>query len=320
MAFRYINPGYVALLDSDSSATEVTSTTYSKSGVGFYLNDTSYSKGLTLENFSFESDFWANFDFYLGNNGADIYFYAPGGNRVGVQISNSPSWGTPRVTIYASYSSNGKSSLATANGVSAVQNDLGITIDSVNSAWLHVKYGAAGTGLIELSINGKKNWRYDNSAIIYTATNKKVVMYSYDVEGTFSNLIISDEYISPSEKVVALPIDTTETTMTAGTNGIYIADAVNQTLLQTPDVDALLTNYGATSQVTGITLIGNPAYKTAEGINSLIGLLKANGTITEHDSCSLDTVSSAVIMDCWSLSNTTISDLQNMQFGWKAGT
>ena len=318
MAFRYINPGYVSLLDADSGATEITGTTYSESGVAFYLNDTNYNKGVTIENFSFEKDFWMMFDFYMGNNEAAIRVYAPGGQRVGVEISNSPSGGTPVVTIRAYCLQGYYTSLAKASDFNTIKEQLGINVNAVNTALLHVKYGGAGTGYIELSINNQKNWMYRGHEIGYTSTNKKVVFYAFDSQHAISNVIISDEEISPREKIISLPISMTATDMTDGGNGLYIANAANQTLLQTPDVASLITDYGANSTITGVAVVGNPAYKTGTGITTLTGLSKSGGVITEHYSCNLseETLSSA--MSGWTLQNTTLADLQNMQFGWKA--
>ena len=107
--------------------------------------------------------------------------------------------------------------------------------------------------------------------------------------------------------------------MTAGNDGIYIADAADQILLQTPNVADLITAYGANSSITGIAVVGNPAYKTGEGITTLTGLSKASNVITEHGACALSNDSLSSVIDGWSLNNTTIADLANMQFGWKVG-
>ena len=68
-----------------------------------------------------------------------------------------------------------------------------------------------------------------------------------------------------------------------------------------------------------MALVGNPAYKTAEGLASLISLSNNGGSIAEHGTINLSSDSSAMIMDSWTLENTTIADLQDMQFGWKVG-
>ena len=135
-----------------------------------------------------------------------------------------------------------------------------------------------------------------------------------------SNLIISDEEISPQELVIELPISSTSTTMTAGASGIYCADTVGQTLLQTPDVSTLIANYGANSQVTGIEVVGNPAYGTGTGLANATGISRSGGSLAEHNTRELAlNDEEAHVSDGWKLSNMTIADLQNMQFGWKVG-
>ena len=151
--------------------------------------------------------------------------------------------------------------------------------------------------------------------------SKVAVLYSTCQDIIFSNIIFSDEEISLKERTTkAFPISSTATDMTTGENGIYIADAANQTLLQTIDVSTLIENYGASSAVTGIAVVGNPAYKTATGLASMIGITKSgDASIVEHGSCDLSDDTEAVISAGWATDNLTIADLQNMQFGWKAG-
>ena len=87
-------------------------------------------------------------------------------------------------------------------------------------------------------------------------------LYSGSANVYFANVIFSDTKISLKEQAVALPTSETVTDMTADENGIYIANAANQTLLQSVDLSSLIENYGASSAVTGIALVGNPAYTT----------------------------------------------------------
>lgn len=314
MAFRYINPGYGALT-GNSSVTTIESFIYNpQNGVSFDIVQTE-AKNLNVplsQNFS--NDIYGKFNLYLSSSASTANYFSLGAPST--KSASYPNGKCLGITIYDSaiYLLDGQGNRI-GTGISLLSNVL-------NKIWFHLHKGDNyASTYCELIVNNSES-NVDNIYLEPFSSNKYFIIYNNNASTYskyLSELIISDEYISPREKIVALPIDTTETTMTADANGIYIADAVNQTLLQTPDVDALLTNYGATSQVTGIALVGNPAYRTGEGISSLIGLSKANGVITEHDSCTLDTVSSAVIMDGWSLSNTTIDDLQNMQFGWKAG-
>ena len=64
MAFRYMNPGYVHLLNSDAQATQVTGTNYSRTGVAFSKTSSS-TAAITLPDFKQGDDFWGRFDWYL---------------------------------------------------------------------------------------------------------------------------------------------------------------------------------------------------------------------------------------------------------------
>ena len=312
MAFRYINPGYAALLDSDCTAEEVTGTTYSKTGVGFYQQGV--GKGVTIPNFADGDDFWAKFDVYISSGGREyICCCRPNSiSRQGVRVYCVPS--NDDYYIYYTYQ-NGRTTSIT-NGKAAA---FGINVDDINSFLIHMSQGNYATGLLEFFINGKKivegNYEFGYS-VNYPKT---AMLWTEDNHGAFSNVIFSNTEILPTEKIIALPTNTTVTDMAAGASGIYLASAANQSLLQTPDVATLIENYGETSKVTGIAVVGNPAYRTGTAITSLIGLSKSGGVITEHDTCELSEDMTATVMDGWSLSGVTIADLQNMQFGWKAG-
>lgn len=324
MAFRYINPGYGNLTGDSSVNTFNNSTFNPANGVAFQKYDSSnYDNAVKIAiPQAFSSDIYGKFNLYYDTSDLYLNYFFIGAisskgssslfnNAIGITIRSFPT----EPTVYLC-------DVGTSRGTG-----IALKKNSLNSIWFHWNKDATNSNASsgELIVNGTSD-SFQNTNSTYGFSNEKFFFINFPSKNYngdkiyVSELIISDEYISPHEKIVALPIDATETTMTAGANEIYIADAVNQTLLQMPDVDALLTEYGATSQVTGIALVGNPAYRTGEEIRSLIGLSKANGTITEHDSCALDTSSSAVVMDGWNLNNVTISDLQNMQFGWKVGT
>lgn len=306
MAFRYMNPGYGELL-AESGAETLKNYIYNPyNEVSF----TASNKMLTIVPAGkISTDFYCKFDvyfpssdstsFYIGmarydnldsamwlsgiriNNGVALFYF--GSNKIGTEIQLKPN-----------------------------------AINTINFA-IHINNATC-----EFSVNNSekvtgnivyyKQYYDERSPIrIYFPTSSSSNIFYV------SNMIISDEEISPKEKIIALPIGTTATDMTAGASGIYLADAVNQTLLQSADVSALVENYGETSKVTGIALVGNPAYKTGTVITTLTGLSKLGGVVTEHGTCELSENTTAVIMDGWGMSGVTIADLQGMQFGWKAG-
>ena len=310
MAFRYINPGYTELLDSDCVTTAITGTEYSKTGVAF--TQTNSSAGVTITDFAEGDDFWARFDVYLPNEYHLIRLLFPCIASAGVSLSFSGR-NTTTFSLSCSFTGSWASMVSYPSWA-----DYGIQFEAINTFSVHGVYGSPG--LIEIFIGDKTHSKTGNLVFStnYTPTAKLYASSSDKVY--FSNIIFSNTKISPKEQVIALPTSETVTDMTAGESGIYIADTVNQTLLQTVDVSTLIENYGASSAVTGIAVVGNPAYKTATGLASLIGIEKSGGaSIVEHGTCDLSDDTEAGISTSWSTDNLTIADLQNMQFGWKAG-
>ena len=314
MFFKYINPGYVSLLDSDgqATATQITDSSQSKTGIAF--KQTSSTAGVTLSNFAEGDEFWARFDVFIPNNtGGYFACYAPKCVSTGFSFA-FPSSSNVNYYINA-IRRNSNYSLTYGT-----ENDLGINKNGVNIFVFHLTYssGSGDYGVIEVSVNGDTYTSTSGNSVSYTSNeSNKAKLYTTNAGVYFSNVIFSNAEISSKEQAVALPISGTETDMTLGENGIYVADAADQTILQSVDVTDLITNYGAGSKVTGISVVGNPAYKTATGLAKLTGISKSGNTVTTHGTVKLSSDTSAFVMDSWSLSDTTITDLQNMKFGWK---
>ena len=147
---------------------------------------------------------------------------------------------------------------------------------------------------------------------------KTIAILTKNDDILISNLILSDEEISPREQVITLPVKETQTNMTDCGDGSYEATAANQEILQTVDVTSLITQYGADSRVTGISLIGNPAYRTAEGLYALTAIEKSGGTVTEYGRHIVEQNPTSIVMDGRKTS-LRISELSERQFGWRAG-
>lgn len=308
MAFRYINPGYVSLLaDTCSGATEVMSTEYSKTGVGF--SHKTNESTIPLPKVTADSEIFVRFDAYISKQYCNIYLKIP---YMDYAVARFDIDSTGKLTLYAPRDN---TSNILAQNINIIKNG------KINSFLIRLKCGSAGESICEVTVNSEK-FSGNKTAITYSSSNEKVAyLYSLSSATTiFSNVIISDTEISPKEQGIALPPVTTLTNMTAGASGIYVANEANQFLLQSVDVSTLIENYGASSAVTGIALVGNPAYKTATGLAALKSLSKAGTSTIEHGTVNLSDDTSAVIVDGWATENLTIADLQNIQFGWKAGT
>ena len=142
MAFRYINPGYVSLLNADCTATEYSGTTYSKTGTGF--SQTESTAGITVAQFSAGDDFWARFDAYIPlNQDAYIYLYFPNSDRSGVRIycrANETNWG--EILQYHN--------ATTRNVASGTNKTLGINTNEINSFLVYAKLGDTATAKLRL--------------------------------------------------------------------------------------------------------------------------------------------------------------------------
>ena len=132
-----------------------------------------------------------------------------------------------------------------------------------------------------------------------------------------SNIILADVPFDLRERITAVPLGNPVTDMVDLGDGSYMAESAGQQILAAVDVSSLVSAYGGASPVTGIAVAGNPAYRTGEGLTSLIGISKASGTQTEHGAKTLRTSTTAGAADCYTV-NMTLSDMVGMQLGWKA--
>ena len=116
-----------------------------------------------------------------------------------------------------------------------------------------------------------------------------------------------------------LPVSSTVTNMESLASGLYFADTASETILQSVDTSALIQEYGSDTNVTGIALIGNPAYQVDDVIGNITSLSKQNDVVTDIEKISLLTDTDAMILSCFTMpTDTTIANLANMQFGWRA--
>ena len=196
-----------------------------------------------------------------------------------------------------------------------------IRANAVNTLWFHVKPGQNNDGIFRAILNEREVYNKQDCSFwyAYSSSEKTITVYSRTEDILVSNLILSDEEISPREQVIMLPVESTQTNMADCGDASYEATAANQEILQTVDVAALSAQYGADSRVTGISLLGNPAYRTAEGLCALTAIEKSGGNITEYGRHIAEQNPTSVVMDTRTVS-MRIAELADRQFGWRAGT
>lgn len=326
MAFRYINPGYGAWLNDSAVSTIENNFVYNpEHGISFTKQTASKSAGdneIPVGE-AFTTDISVKFNMYISNTW-------PGDFLLGAKKSNSSTTNTALYYNCAGIGVLGDQNVYflagahynTTGGMITRLNNV-LKGNSLNTIHFHIHRGEdAASSFGEITINGTTTYKqFTSDNYRYNFSDEKAFFIHFPTNsGTYiSELIISNDIISPKEKIIALPTSATATDMTAEQDGIYIADAANQSLLQSPDVAALIESYGADSTVTGVAVVGNPAYRTGTGITTLTSLSKANNVITEHNCLALSDDTIATIQDGWTISNATIADLANMQFGWRAG-
>ena len=303
MAFKYIKPGYAELL-SVRGGTTVTEGQYSKTGISFW--QTQMNRGLLLS--EIPTELYGRFDVFLKNPtiAEDALVWVCIGYYNGIKISpNRAVW-----DIEVRKDGRNIYSLTDTAGV--------IRTDAVNTLWFHIKHA---DGIMHVMVNGHEIYHAQNEELWYAGDSeaKTVTLCSKSSDALLSNLIFSDEAISPQEQIIMLPVQSTQTNMIDDGDGSYEATAANQELLQTVDVAALSAKYGADSRVTGISLIGNPAYRTAEGLCALTALEKSGGTVTEYGRHIVKQDPTSVVADTHTVS-VSIAELADRQFGWRAGT
>ena len=217
MSFKYINPGYAELL-STSGGTTVTGEQYSKTGVSFWQpND---KKGISLS--ESPTEFYAKFDLYIqGVTGRDDVDFSFGiGYQNGIYLRGY------RGLTFSGYA--GTSSVFYNSAIEDI-----VPMEALSTVWLHIKEGNAHNGILHVVVNNHEicNKRDLNISYSDASDSKTIKIHSDNIRALISNLIISDEEISPREQVVMLPIQATHTNMTDCGDGSYEATAANQEVL-----------------------------------------------------------------------------------------
>lgn len=308
MSFKYLNPGYAELLDVDGGTT-IVDTVKSRTGVRFY--QPTAKKGIDMSDTL--TDFYGKFDVYIGYDNNSFMTrtallksngYSYSGGIAFVKDSNA-------MCFYRYYNGNNSSS---AKAYTSSPSTLNLKMDAINTFWFHATPGSSGK--LEIYSNGVLVDTLESA--IDLSDSLIIDVYANNANGAISNLILSDTEIDKREQVAILPIKSTETNMTEGEDGTYIAGTDGQTILQTVDVDALINDYGADSEIKGIAVIGNPAYRTAEGLSELTALQHDGTTLTEYGTKTASQNTSGMVMDGHALA-LKLPALANYKFGWKAG-
>ena len=319
---RYINPGYAELLDVDGSTT-ISDASYNPAH-GVALTQPTDNDGVTIG--STITELYGKFDFFLPSSFSSIasdYFL-----KVGIYNSGSDG-STAGFTGFAMYkystyylrfrACGNRSGYAKEKSISDSSPSPAV-LNGINHVWIRFKSSTGNgnyDGEYEVYVNGVSILEGTNNGG-YFGDCSKLVIYAASSVTPMAELILSDTAVSNKEQIAAIPLTNPVTDMVDRGDGTYLAESAGQQILSTVDVASLISAYGGVSPVTGIAIAGNPAYRTGEGLTSLIGISKTNGTQTEHGAKTLRTSTTAGAADCYTV-NMALSDMVGMQLGWKAG-
>ena len=313
--YTLLNPGLVPLLTDGTSATQYTGANGTTTGVAIGVGNTPITIGVPTK-LSTSNVAQILLDIAPKSSASqvlNVYFpYAASSFFFKVTLTSG---GSLTVDAY-----NGSNRLDTTNAINLAT--YGVNLTKPIRLLLQTDFAESNNGktFVSVAVGSYVYNKELSTSVIFNGTNCSFKFASDSTdEIKISNIIIRDEQIGQiAEKIISLPARATVTDM-AESNGIYTAAAVGEIILKTPNVADLVQTHDGASVVTAVLVVGNPAYKTSNGLNKLISIDKTGGVVTEHNSFKLTTNSAKAIADNWRPENATLNGLANMQFGWKAG-
>ena len=311
---KYVNPGLKILCQS-TGINEITD--YNKNPI----NGHSLYGDFVIEFENLGKDIFCKFDVYCQNKN-NFYFYFRGLNGYLGEIYIDTSDDS-----YFIYQRSRTTSLSNIINY--------LTNNDINHFFIHFNLGTFDMdeeswtgGNIELRIND-----YIFTANLGNILDENIYSSSsqyFNFKATsncpVSNIIISDEEIDSKEQIVILPVTSIDTDMTDNNDGSYTATKEDQYILQTVDAANLISKFGRKSEITSIIIAGLPAYKTTDGLSSLISIESNNNNIIEGTTKTLETYygdddyyDEHKILITKNISNMTLNDLTGKQYGFKVG-
>ena len=323
MSFKHIDPGYgIGFDESDPHR----GTVYNpQNGIAFcsYWEYRDCTIKLTEPETAL-TDLWIKFDIFLTETATTAI--------TSIKSANSNYLNYPKLIRIEQEGSN--FSLQVLDDSSLVLEDdaTNLRAGAVNTIWLHAQNQSAAWS-ITVMVND--NRVFDNVSSSRADTIRSTLKFSISPQQPISNLIISDEEVSPKETIIEVGNSGVETTMTEN-NGAYSSGQAGDYVLQTLDTTALYGLFGSDGKVTGMVAVAAPAYTTGSDVTQ-IKCRKVDGTtttdytiydsigdiehlieMTEEEFADLDS-SDWVLFIGKQLdvaSDTTFADLNGLKVGW----
>lgn len=308
MSFTYINPGNVNLLDIQNGTTVENSKYNPYSGVSFWQSDS--DGGIKLS--EIPTEIYAKMTVAIRSDVSESA-------NTRMFVGNSNGW-----TIRESYGAwylditCGNSQIKSLKGAES-----NLNFNGLNDILLHAKAGYYEEGLISITVNGHEVFTANRTVKFvkdssYATESDFVILYCKNEKTLMSNIIISDSAVECKEQVAVLPVTEMDSDMSANDDGSYSATAAGQHLFQKVDAASLISMYGGLSKVTGLYIIGNPAYRTGSEITEAIACTRRDGMVEEIGKAKLSMENTAKALIGGKVS-MTLDEMNGYEFGWKAG-
>lgn len=190
--------------------------------------------------------------------------------------------------------------------------------NELNSLWFYIASISDESyinGIFKMKINDNSVVNaYNVNCIFRKAT---VDIYSNNENIFLSNFILSDttiesdyEVVSPNISIVAENIN--------NINGLYHVSQKDQKIIQTINVDDLMSEYGNNADILGMVMAGISAYSNLDDIGAFCSIEKNNLNYVVGQRISLNSDSSNYIIDSRFLKNTNLLSMNNKKYGWIA--
>lgn len=283
MSFKYINPGYSV---GDLVGTTTTDNNYD-TGMRMKINNKNFilpagTKSVYVSFQAFRG--WSN------SNYLSCLAYTNGGqNKTGANY------------IYAAKNRD-------EYYVNNTQNNMTLTLDDEIGRFYLEIVSDATNGVLRGYVNGKVKFGFTGNVM----NGLDIEYLNFDAT-KISSIIISDEPFPIAEKMVKVTAANTTGTMTANSDGSYTATEAGQSIMQTIDAAALEQKIGVGNTITGIALVGSPAYYDGEGLTKIAAMKGEE----EKAEVNLSTNTTNNALASWK-DNISQGNLDNISFGWKA--
>lgn len=302
MSFLYLNTGYAGLF-SNSTFSESENSVYNPK------NNAAVYNGHGMIPLSYKPKFiCGKFDLYITSLSSLNIIISIGNeldNSFVIKISNQS------ISYQDKYNTANATDLITIDYDNSILN-----VNELNSLWFYILpiVDSKPNGIINLSLND--NIIVDVSDANFSFREKNIGIYSESNDVFLCNFILSDKEIEYYYEVFSLSSPIVSDVEL--NNELFGISQVDQKIIQTVDVENLISQYGYNADVLGISIAGISAYSNINDIGAFVSVEKNGSEYAVRKQFTLDTITSNYIIDSQFLNGTKLIGMRNKKYGWIA--